>query len=533
MSKSGRTRRRPNASPAAQRNLPVIDAHLLMAGLLLLLGLFYLWLAWVTAGQSDLWILTTIDGAQLFTIDDAYRYYLAKTVWLDPDLYHWNYVLPVALLADGLLATLTGGDLFAMRAMHMPAALATLWFTWRSGRNLGIESRWMLPAVLLLALMPVYVFVFLSFYGEGWMTLCLMAGVWCMTSERRQMAALLFSLLPLIRPEGIYFILPVGVWWLVSREWRSLIMLGAPGFIYGLYLLMRLDALGDYTNWRLALMAILHQGDHPALYQTTGFLSAFNPFWTLPALAGIAVARSRKLLPVYMGALIYFTVLCSLVIARQALHEARYYICFLPLITIAYAALWSAISQQLTVWRKYVVFSFSVLTMLITTEHFLQLDPVKYAAGNRRWPVSGVPSGTKYFPALSEAANQRRADVATAVKSIVRNDGRIDRILIQNTEIFYHLDPNIGVPVSYVPTNEYVAASRAGGLFYGMHSNDDHYAFYDLRRPTFSDGKLALYVGSLSGMALTPLFRAGVFSVYLVAYEERQGIGARMDAIAQ
>lgn len=533
MSKSGRTRRRSNAPTALQQDHPVSNRKLFTAVALLLFGLFYLWLAWVTSGQSDLWILTTIDGAQLYTIDDAYRYYLARTAWLDPDLYHWNYVLPLALFADGVSAFLTGGDLFAMRAMHIPGALATLWFTWRAGCNLGIQSRWMLPSVLLLALMPLYVFVFLSFYGEAWMTLCLMAGVWCLTSNRQQLAALCFALLPLIRPEGIYFVVPLGLWWLGRKEWRLLVILGTPGFLYSLYLLVRLDAVADYTAWRLALMSILHQSDHPALYQTTGFLSAFNPFWTFPALLGMTVALSRKMLPVYLGALIFFAVLTSLVVARQALHEARYYVCFLPLIAIANAAFWAACAEKFHAWRRYLFVLFPVLTMLITAEHFLQLDPLKYAAGDRRWPVSGMPSGARYFPALSEAANRRRADVATAVSSIVRNEERIDRVMIQNTEIFYHLDPDIGVPVSYVPTNEYVAQSRAAGLFYGMHSHDDHHAFYRLRRATFSDRKLAIYVGSLSGMALEPLFTAGVFSVYLVAYEERPRPDLTKEVISQ
>lgn len=504
-----------------------------MAVALLLLGLLYLWLAWVTSGQADLWILTTIDGAQLYTIDDAYRYYLARTAWLDPDLYHWNYVLPVALLADGVPSLLTGGDLFAMRAMHIPGALATLWFTWQAGSNLGIQSRWMLPSVFLLALMPLYAFVFLSFYGEAWMTLFLMAGVWCLTSDRYRLAALCFSLLPLIRPEGIYFVVPLGLWWLAKRQWQPLVVLGAPGFIYSLYLLARLDALADYTAWRLALMSILHQGDHPALYQTTGFFSAFNPLWTLPALLGVAVATTRKILPVYLGAIIFFAVLLSLVFARQALHEARYYVCLLPLVAIANAAFWADCANRFHVWQRHFFVLFLALTMLITAEHFLQLDPVKYSAGNRRWPVSGMPSGTRYFPALSEAANQRRADIAIAVKSIVENDERIDRVLIQNTEIFYHLAPDLGVPVSYVPTNEYVAESRAAGLFYGMHSHDDHHAFYRLRRPTFSDQNLAIYVGSLSGKALTPLYTTGVFSVYLVAYEERQPPGVIKEATVQ
>ena len=529
MGKSGRTGLKTESAAAAPRsNLTAWERRSVLTASVLL-GVLYLWLAWVTSGQSDLWILTTIDGAQLYTIDDAYRYYLARTAWYDPDLYHWNYVLPVALIADGILSVISGGDLFLMRALHVPGAVATLWFTWQAGRNLGIASRWMLPSVLLLALMPLYAFVFLSFYGEAWMTLCLMAAVWSLTAGRHFLAGLLFALLPLIRPEGIYFVVAVGFWWLLKREWRLLLILGAPGFMYGIFLLVRLEDVADYTAWRLALMAILHQGDNPALYQTTGFLSAFNPFWTLPAFAGMAVAGSRKILPIYVGGLIFFALLISLVIARQALHEARYYTCLLPLFAIAGAAFWAACAQKLKGWERRIYLLFLTLTVVITLEHFLQLDPLKYSAGNRRWPVSGIPSGTKYFPALSEAANGRRQDIAIAVASLVENDDRIDRLLIQNTEIFYHLKPDIDVPVSYVPTSEYVAASRANGLFYAMHSHADHYTFYRLRRPVFSDQKLALYVGSLSGMALTPVFRAGVFSVYLVAYEEEEILSGNKD----
>ena len=76
------------------------------------------------------------------------------------------------------------------------------------------------------------------------------------------------------------------------------------------------------------------------------------------------------------------------------------------------------------------------------------------------------------------------------------------------------------MPVSYVPTSELVAAERANGLFYAMHSDGKHYAFYRFRRAQYDDRRVAVYVGRLSGMALTPVFSAGVFAVYLVGYDE-------------
>jgi hypothetical protein len=494
----------------------------IIAVLLAAVALLYLYLAWVTSGQADLWILTTIDGAQLFTIDDAYRYFLARTAWHDSQLYHWNYVLPVALLADGIFASLINGSLFGMRALHIPGAVATLWFTWQSGLLLGIGRRWLLLAVVLLALMPVYAFVFLSFYGESWLALALMAGVWCLLGGRIHIAALCFALLPLIRPEGIYFVVPLGLYWMYQRRWLAWLLLGAPGFFYGLYLLWQLESLTHYTEWRLALMAILHQGDHPALYQGAGFFSTFNPLWTVPALLAIGLPVLRRLLPVYAGMLIYMAVLLSLVLAQQALHEARYYVSILPLLTLSFAASCDVLSQRLTSYRREVSAALVLLTLLVIAEHFLQMDPWKHAAGNQRWPLAGIPSGTEYFPALSRQANGRRRDIATSVEALVQHDPRIDRVLIQNTEIFYHLNPAIvdKVPVSYVPTNEAVAAERANGLFYAMHSDGKHYAFYRLRRAQYDDRRVAVYVGRLSGMALTPVFSAGVFTVYLVGYDE-------------
>ena len=80
--------------------------------LFLVFSMFYIFLAWVVSGGDTWWIIDIINGTNVFYGDDAYRFFLARSAWLDPSLYSYNFVLPGALILDGLIISLSGADLF-------------------------------------------------------------------------------------------------------------------------------------------------------------------------------------------------------------------------------------------------------------------------------------------------------------------------------------------------------------------------------------------------------------------------------------
>lgn len=514
-----RHRRGADASAATPRRTGMSPLPWLLA----IVAVLYAVLAWLACGRDEWWLLGVIDGQQLFAIDDAYRFYLAKTAWLDPDLYAWNYVLPGPVLADGTLASLTGGNLYLMRTLHVVAACATLGFTWHAGVRLGASRLAMSVSTSLLALMPLFAFVFLSFYGETWLTLALAAALYCFASGRERSAALLFALLPLLRPEGIFFIAPLGLHYLLRRRFDLLALLGGPGFLYALHLLYALDSIAAYGDWRLELARILANVHDSGLRRAAGFLDSFNALWVLPAIAGLFTAPLRRWWPLWSGALLWLLWTVVSIGRGLSYHEARYLLSLLPVLAIGWPFFFVAVARR---WpgknpQAAATALLLALSLFVTLEHFRQIDPVKAAWGNQRWPVPGLPAARDYVGTLSARAIGVRAATADAVANMVAGNPAIDRVLVTSTEVFYHLDPRIQARarVVYVPINEAVAARWLDGRFFGMFPGGSQYAYYRLRAPRPDDRHLALYVGTLEGAGVAPVFRQGNYAIYLVGFE--------------
>lgn len=482
----------------------------------------YALLAWVMAGQAERWALGVVDGQQLFAIDDAWRYFLARTAWQDGSLYQWSYMLPVATVADGILATLANGNLWLMRTAHVLPAVATLCLVYLTGRRLGAGRAMMTTSTLLLACMPLFAFVSISFYGENWLALLLAAGAWCFVAGRERTAAFVFALLPLVRPEGIFLIAPLGLYWLLRRRVDLLLLLGGPGLFYGLYLLAVLEHPDDYTRWRIELLAILQHAQIAGMRRAGGFLDVFNIAWTLPALAAFCMPALRGAWPLFAGAALWLVAAILFVVSGNSFFEARYFVSILPLLAIAWPFFFTTVAAHLQqpAAKRGILAAFYALSLAVTAEHLLQVDPWKAAWGNQRWPVPGIPAARTYFGTLSPRALAVREDTAQAVAAIVRGNPAIERVLITQTELFYHLDPDIArlVDVVYVPTNEATANAWLHGSFFGIRPDDHPYAWYRLRDTDSDAPRNALFVGRLDNRPAA--YRNGIFAIHLVALEQ-------------
>ena len=124
------------------------------------------------ASGSELWLgIDWIDGRKLYSIDDAYRYFVAKNAVAIPTVLIWNFILPVALLFDTMAATLTHGNLLGMRLFHAGVGVLTLLVIARASLRSGCGPVLALASVLIVGLMPIYLIVSSSFYGEGFFAL--------------------------------------------------------------------------------------------------------------------------------------------------------------------------------------------------------------------------------------------------------------------------------------------------------------------------------------------------------------------------
>ena len=303
---------------------------------LLLLSLLLLAVPFVTSGQ-DLWLgIDWIDGRKLYSIDDAYRYFVAKHAFEYPSVFLWNYILPVALVFDATAAALTDGDLLGMRLIHAGIGALTLVVILRASLRAGCGPGLAVASVLIVGLMPLYLVLSSSFYGEGLFALLLALVFLLLIEERTFPLAVLVGLMPLVRPDGAVYSVLFLLYFLQKRDFRAGAVVILPAILYvSALLLLSNDWLATLT-WRLELRRILDPFD-ANLDLALSLDRWLNPLWAGLALSAVFLRDYRKWWPVLLGPWLHlgFQVLG---IARGVQDfELRYYFALLPVFAVAWA----------------------------------------------------------------------------------------------------------------------------------------------------------------------------------------------------
>jgi hypothetical protein len=117
----------------------------------------------------------------------------------------------------------------AMRVLTLIVCAATAWMTYLAARKLELPVPWL--AIPLVLLQPALCELGTEVMTEPTFALVLAGGTLALTAGHRRSAALVWSFLPLARPEGPIVLGVVGALWLVEMRrdrtvWRSILLLG-------------------------------------------------------------------------------------------------------------------------------------------------------------------------------------------------------------------------------------------------------------------------------------------------------------------
>ena len=505
----------------------LMSAVIIYMGLALLamVAVAYVWLAKVTTLDNQWMVLDMLEAIKLFGVDDAYRFYIAKAAGVQPGIFSWNYALPVGVVLDNLTATLFGNNLFLMRCFHIFPAFMTLWFVYQTGEKLGVSRGVNVFSLLVLACMPLYALVFLSFYGESWLAFFFSATMCAFAFKRFLLCAAIASLLPLIRAEGFFLIIFLALFFLKERQWKCFIVLGLPGGFYFLWLLYSLDSLADYFTWRLTLRKAMNVEFYEAYFVNNTF-SSFNLMWIGPALLVFWFTRFRRLWPIWGGAMVWLTWLSVTLAQKYTYYEARYLLSILPVISVAFAYALTALGKTavFSKTRTGLNFLIGVLIFLIISEHFFQVDALraKYAGGER-WPVNGPRPIVNKFWRFSQEEMQAPKETARVLYGLLARYPLVDALVINKSDIFYYLDPRRippGVTVSFSNDRDYMALIYFKGYFFTMHPGGKQYSIYRFRTWADKNKRAALYVGQLRCKGCVPVYKFNEqYQVYLFWYE--------------
>lgn len=475
-----------------------------------------------TTYGKDWLVIFILERLDMFGVDDAYRYFSSKSAFSNSDLYHWNYILPIPLFLDGMLSFIFNDNLFLMRCSHVLSAFITLWLIYKSGLALSIDKTIMIFAVLILACMPLYAFVFFSFFGEGWLTLFFSAAIYAYVRRQLLLSVVLMSVMPLIRPEGLFLMSFLGIYLLKEKNIKYCCLLVFPGLVYFIYLLFTVKGLEDYLIWRQVLRELLNLSG-----MTDGFdnniLSSFNMFWTAPALLAIFISGFRKFWPIWGGVFVWILWLSVNIYSHNTNYEARYLLSVLPVVVIAWAYFFDywLIKKDFSSSKQGLFFIFYLLTIFTCAEHLLQIDYLraKYGFG-QRWPISGVKPLVNNYGYVDMSAPKKVAD---EIYELVKLYPTIDAVVISTPQIFYFLDPSKipkNVLVSYSGDKEYVTLNLLKGYFFALHPQGSSYTIYRFKTVADENRRAVLYVGNLTCDMCKPVFKYDEhYKIYLFWYD--------------
>lgn len=492
-----------------QRSRDFLSAHgpgLLAAAAFFL---FYCLVGWLASGGQTWWHLDFVYGNNIFWGDDAYRYFLVRSAWLNPDLYFFNFLLPGQALLDGTLTSLAGDSLLAARVLKALVAATALFLLYRACIHLGTGRVPATAAMVLLGLMPLYGFISLSFYGESWFMVLLCLALWLYSRGRLVAACLVVSVLPLVRAEGILFVGFLSLYGLWLRDWRRFFIPGGAGFVYLLLILSVGPGLEGFLGWRGVTGEIYRAAETWFGGSVDRFVNMFSPPWILLGALGFLCSPRRDLWPFLAGALGLLLGSLYLITANRAAFEPRYIAAAMPVLALGFAL---ACRLALDRWRprfpRLLPGCLTVVALLVLVSHLSAVYGVRvviYESLARAIhtdapvkPLTRVREKTLQTTGEELAGYRELADVVTRM---THANPRIETLFVSEVRLFYFLDPQAlpsRVTVAYPLSNWPGLVKVLGeGVTVGYFPRPPYAGVFPLSMPR-DDSPQLLYVEELT-----------------------------------
>lgn len=491
----------------------------------------YALLAWLVSGPGNWWQIDNVDGQNVFYGDDAYRFFLTRSVWLNPELYTYNFVLPGQLWLDGVLTWFVNGNIYYGRLAHAFVGAGSVGLTYLIGRQLNITPLLALLAATVLGLIPRFALMNLSFYGEVWLGFFLVLCLYVYLRKHLLALAFIGAWLPLIRPEGIFFLFPIAVCFLWHKRFWHLLWLVLPGFVFFVFLNLSFEQLLDYHYWRIELRRILAKLESP--HTEWSYLTLYTYWLTLPAAAAITSRTVRQRLGVFIwGAALWLFWLQLNIIVGMATIENRYTFVLLPLVVV----LWAFCCQGVIEWLKSKMphtkfaqlgVAVSVLAACLAVgKGFLKTDNIKLAIAEHgySWTFERMLTGEwdKLFAYYPPEAIEGRKTLVERMYQITENDKGVDLIAINTPELFLFLDPKRlrkDVRVGFLTNGYAVFHLLLDGQSFIQHPGDRMFTYLTYGVPNWSHGERRALVATMMPTDSYPyVWQQGTAEMYLFSY---------------
>lgn len=492
----------------------------------------YVFFAWLVCGGGTWWVVDFVDGQNIFDGDDAYRFFLSRGAWINPDLYNYNFVLPGQLLLDGSIISLFNGDLFLSRCAHAAVGALGLAFVYQSGIELGLSRRVMVLSILVVGLLPRYALMSLSFYGEVWLAFFLSIAMLLYLRGRILAVAVVASWMPLLRPEGIFFLAPIALYLLLNRRLRELAFLLFPGAVYFVYLCISLPSLHDYIQWRIELRSILDKIEYS--FGRGDITQIFSYWMTVPAACALMLPRARRIWPFLVGSIVWVAWLQTSISRGMTTFESRYVYVLLPVVGVLWATFYDSFifsaSKNVESGGRARLLNYVLLlaTLLPIVTHIHRTDNIRQAIRNYGYVglFERVWQGrwTELYGYYSEETQQARETINKTIESLLVEDKGIDKLAIFTSDLYYGLDPYKipkRVTVGFLTNGYMVFHILLDGQSFIQHPGNKMYSYLKFGEPDFSKGEKRTLVATIMPLANYPYtWKYSDYELYLFSYLE-------------
>lgn len=500
----------------------------------LLLFLFYSAIAWLKFGGDSWWHVDTVAGTMVSWGDDAYRFFLARQAWTNPELYWFNFALPGFVVLDGLVATLGDGILFRANLIKAFLATVSVWFVYAASRHAGAGKLSAWVSALIFALLPNYFFTALSFYGEAWFTVLIAGALYLHCSGRGRAALWVIALMPLVRAEGIWLVAAFSLWHAWRRDWAGFVIPGALGGLYFLLLVTIGPGISDFLAWRSGISEVYSAAGDYYESEISRIFDAYSITWLLLGSAALLL-RGTSILRLYWVAaaiifIYYMARLGQIPGAGHAAFEARYIASIAPVVAVGFSLACDALAERAGRLRMKglpptVVIS---LALWIFSRHALSVDApaaITHHIGKTgrlpeiirqrpEWPGA-------YFFGLEQRHLKSYRELADFVVTMLNEESDIDTLVVGNVRLFYFLDP-ARIPDRVRVVFPPFTWSKLGPILdreatVGYFPAHPYSAIFNLRVPDNANG-LLLYVENMKVRNYPFHWKVRGHDVYLYGY---------------
>ena len=167
-------------------------------------------------------LMALLGGALIFLFpgfpeqDSGYHFVMARTAWHQPIYFVDVWARPLYTLAFSGPAWL---DFRAARFFALAISLLVVWQTWKLALDLQLERPWLILPLLLAQ--PTFFELFTDLLTEPLFALVFVTALRLHLRGQIKIGMLAASLLPLARPEGLFFCLLWAGWILYARRYSG------------------------------------------------------------------------------------------------------------------------------------------------------------------------------------------------------------------------------------------------------------------------------------------------------------------------